>query len=325
MIIKQYELKKINLNNYRIYLFYGKNDGLKNDIINISFLKEFKGNLHKYDESEFVSNSEIIITELLNRSLFESEKIIIISRVTDKIKNIIEELNDKDLTDVKIILKSGILEKRSKLRIFCEKDKKIATIPLYEDNNINLTTVVTEFINKHKINLSRESINLLVSRASGDRGNLKNELDKILNYSISNKKIELSTIKKLTNLAEDYGVNELADHYLCKNKSSIFKILNENNFSDDDCMLILRTILSKSKRLLNFLEKFEISKNIDDVISGSKPPIFWKDKENVKKQIKSWKKDDLKNKIYKINEIETTIKENSKNSLNIVSDFIVNY
>ncbi len=325
MIIKQYELKKINLNNYRIYLFYGKNDGLKNDIINISFLKEFKGNLHKYDESEFISNSEIIITELLNRSLFESEKIIIISRVTDKIKNIIEELNDKDLTDVKIILKSGILEKRSKLRIFCEKDKKIATIPLYEDNNINLTTVVTEFINKHKINLSRESINLLVSRASGDRGNLKNELDKILNYSISNKKIELSTIKKLSNLAEDYGVNELADHYLCKNKSSIFKILNENNFSDDDCMLILRTILSKSKRLLNFLEKFEISKNIDDVISGSKPPIFWKDKENVKKQIKSWNKDDLKNKIYKINEIETTIKENSKNSLNIVSDFIVNY
>ena len=325
MIIKQYELKKINLNNYRIYLFYGKNDGLKNDIINISFLKEFKGNLHKYDESEFISNSEIIITELLNRSLFESEKIIIISRVTDKIKNIIEELNDKDLTDVKIILKSGILEKRSKLRIFCEKDKKIATIPLYEDNNINLTTVVTEFITKHKINLSRESINLLVSRASGDRGNLKNELDKILNYSISNKKIELSTIKKLTNLAEDYGVNELADHYLCKNKSSIFKILNENNFSDDDCMLILRTILSKSKRLLNFLEKFEISKNIDDVISGSKPPIFWKDKDIVKKQIKSWKKDDLKNKIYKINEIETTIKENSKNSLNIVSDFIVNY
>ena len=123
MIIKQYELKKINLNNYRIYLFYGKNDGLKNDIINISFLKEFKGNLHKYDESEFISNSEIIITELLNRSLFESEKIIIISRVTDKIKNIIEELNDKDLTDVKIILKSGILEKRSKLRIFCENDK----------------------------------------------------------------------------------------------------------------------------------------------------------------------------------------------------------
>ena len=325
MIIKHYELKKINLNDYRIFLFYGKNDGLKDDIINISFLKEFKGNFHKYDESEFISNSEIIITELLNRSLFGSEKIIIISRVTDKIKNIIEELNDKDLTDVKIILKSGILEKRSKLRIFCEKDKKIGTIPLYEDNNISLTTVVTEFINRHKINLSRESINLLVSRASGDRGNLKNELDKILNYSISNKKIELSTIKKLTNLAEDYGVNELADHYLCKNKSSISKILNENNFSDDDCMLILRTILSKSKRLLNFLEKFEISKNIDDAISGSKPPIFWKDRENVKKQLKSWKKDDLKNKIYKINEIETTIKENSKNSLNIVSDFIVNY
>ena len=74
--------------------------------------------------------------------------------------------------------------------------------------------------------LSRESINLLVGRASGDRQNLKSELDKILNYASSNKELEYETIKKLTNLSENYNVGELADQFLSKNSRKISKILN---------------------------------------------------------------------------------------------------
>ena len=107
--------------------------------------------------------------------------------------------------------------------------------------------------------------------------------------------------------------------------SNVIKILNENNSSDDDCILILRTILNKSKRLLNILENYKKNENLDDVISKTKPPIFWKDKEIVKKQVNSWKLKDLKTKMYQINEVETLVKSNSKNSLNLVSDFIVNY
>ena len=129
---------------------------------------------------------------------------------------------------------------------------------------------------------------------------------------------------RLTNLAENYGVNELVDNYLSKDKKNIAKILNENNYSDDDCILILRTIMSKSKRLLNIIEKYKENKNIDEVISGTKPPIFWKDKNNVKKQAVSWEINELRKIIYKINEIETLVKVNSKNSLNIVSDFMIN-
>ena len=66
------------------------------------------------------------------------------------------------------------------------------------------------------------------------------------------------------------------------------------------------------------------TKNLDEVISNNKPPIFWKDKDSVKRQANSWKINDLKEKIYQINEVETLIKNNSKNSLNLVSDFIVN-
>ena len=112
---------------------------------------------------------------------------------------------------------------------------------------------------------------------------------------------------------------------IAKNTKNIVRILNENNYSNEDCILIVRTILNKSKRLLNLIEKFKKVKNIEEVISNTKPPIFWKDKENVKKQINTWDLDDLKNKIYRINELETFIKNNSINSLHVVSDFIVRF
>ena len=147
---------------------------------------------------------------------------------------------------------------------------------------------------------------------------------KILNYSIKIVRL-ITTVQKLTNLAENYSVNELVDNYLKKNTKNIAKILDENNYTNEDCILILRTILNKSKRLLGILERYEKISNIDEVILNTKPPIFWKEKENIKTQVKSWEKNELLSKIYEISEIECLIKSNSNNSLNIISDFIVNY
>ena len=325
MILKNFELNKLDADKFNLLLLHGKNEGLQNDIIENYFLKNFIGQINKYDENNFINLTDVIISELLNRSLFEEKKIIIVSRVTDKLFKYVEELIEKEIKDTKIIFKAGLLEKKSKLRNLFEKNKKLISIPFYEDDSKVLTSLIVEFLNKNKIKLSRESINLLIERSSGDRQNVKIELEKILQYSFSNKKIDYEIVSKLTNLSENYSVNILADSYLSKNKKSLFKILNENNYSNEDCILILRSILSKSKKLLNLIEKYNETQNLENVISTAKPPIFWKDKDNVKKQIVSWKIDELKNKIYEINDIETIIKINSKNSLNLLSNFIVNY
>jgi len=324
VIKKYFDLKKINLTNFNLFLFYGKNDSLQNEVINDIFTSNFKGSVNKYDENEFINNYETIASELLTRSLFEKEKIIIISRTSDKILKFVDEILDKDIKEIKIILKSSELEKRSKIRNFFEKRKDLIIVPFYEDNSSTLFSIVIKFLNENNISISRESINLLVNRANGNRKILKTELEKILNYSFTKKKIDLKAVQKLTNLNENYGVNELADNYLEKNKRNVAKILNENIYSDEDCILILRTVLSKSKRLINIIKKYNETKNLDEVISNTKPPIFWKDKDSVKKQANTWKINELKEKIYHINEVEALIKNNSKNSLNLVSDFIVN-
>lgn len=325
MIIKNTELNKIDFNKFQIFLLYGKNEGLQNEIIENKFKKDFVGQITRYEESEFILNFDTIVSEIRNKSLFEDKKILIISRVSEKILKYIEELSENNLSDIRIILKCRLLDKRSKLRNFFEKNKLIIVIPFYEDTDRNLTSVIINFLSKNKIKMSRETINLLVNRVSGDRQNLKLELDKIFHYSLTNKNITIDVVEKLTNLSENHDVNELANNYLSKNTKNVAKILNENNYSDDDCVLILRTILNKSKKLLNILNETKYSKNLDEIISKAKPPIFWKEKDSVKMQVNSWNIDELREKIYEINDLESLIKNNSKNSLNIVSDFIISY
>ena len=325
MIIKHFEIDKADLNKSNFYLFYGKNDGLQNEIIEKNFTNKFQGSINKYDEKEFIENYNVIATEVLTKSLFESEKIIIISRISEKILKLIQEILERDIKDIKFILKSGILEKRSKLRNFFEKNKNLVIVPFYEDDVNSLSAIALNFIRKHNIKMSRESLNLIVSRANGNRENLKNDLEKIFNFSVTNKNIDTENVIKLTNLSENYGINELADSYLEKNIKSTSKILNENIFTEQDCVLIIRTILSKSKRLINIIEIYNETKDLDEAIMSAKPPVFWKDKISVKKQAKTWVLSELKNKIYEINDIESLIKINSRNSVNLISDFMINY
>ena len=325
MIVKSYEVGKIDISKYKIYLFYGKNEGLQIDLIDKYFLNKFTGQINKYEENEFINNINNIYSEIQTKSLFQNQRIFIISRVTEKFLKIAEEISNINLDEIIIILKCSSLDKKSKLRNFFEKNDKFITIPVYEDNLNNLLSITQQFLIHNKIKLSKESINLIIGRASGDRNNLKKELNKIYNYSLTNNKIDFQTLEKLTNLAENHEVGDLVNNYLSKNIKNVSKILNENSYTDEDCILILRTLLNKSKRLLEIMKKNDDVNNIDKVMLGARPPIFWKEKESIKKQVNSWEICDLKDKIYKINEIEASIKKNSRNSLNIVSDFLVNF
>ena len=126
-------------------------------------------------------------------------------------------------------------------------------------------------------------------------------------------------------MAENYSVFELCDNYLAKNSKKVSNILNENNYTSDDCILILRTILNKSKRLLKIKNQTDNNVNIEEILNTFRPPIFWKEKEIVKKQAQSWTTNEVKNIIYEISNLEIIVKKNTENSLNFVSDFVSNY
>ena len=324
MIIKSFELNKLKIDNYNFYLFYGVNEGLKEETIKNLFENNYLDKIQRYDEKEILDNMANFFNSILTKSFFDNEKLIIINRVTDKVKVIIEELIEKNPDDVKFILNSKNLEKKSNLRKLFEKEKSVVCVAFYEDNNQTLNSIISQFFRNKKITISQQLINILIERSRGDRKNLHNELKKIESFSLNKKNITLQEIIKITNLADNYSASELVDHSLAKNTKKTVTILGENNYSDEDNIIIIRTLIARLKRLVKIHELVDEKNNIDQAISSFKPPIFWRDKPLVTQQISCWRKDELKNLIYESNEIEFLIKKNSSIAQNILSDFIIN-
>ena len=323
MIIKNFELEKLKSTKVKKILFYGENEGYKNQIINNFFIKKFSDNFEKYEENYILNNYEDFFSSLLNKSFFGKDKLLIINRASDKILKLVEEISSKNIDDVTLIINSGTLEKKSKLRKFFEKEINTICVPFYNDENKTLISLAHNFLKDKKISLSQEMINIIVERSSGDRRNLYNELIKLENFHENGQKITIEHILKISNLAQNYSVSELVDNCLCKNLKKTINILNENNYSSEDCTFILRTLLSKSKRLLKIKESINNHITTEQAISYFKPPIFWKEKEFVKKQTSAWSLENIQKLIYKINNIELLAKKNNNNSLLIVSDFVL--
>ena len=322
MISKYYEIGKLK-NKINYFLFYGENEGQKQDVIQANFAKFTKENIYKYTEKDIIENKQIFLENIYSKSFFENEKLILISDVSDKILNLIREIIESNINDVVIILIAKRLDKKSKLRNYFEKEKIVIIVPFYEDTPQSLLSIAKKILFENKINLSSENINLVIERSRGDRINLRNELQKIINLSQNNKKLELEDILKLTNISENYSAGELVDNCLSKNKKKTLNILNENIPSSEDNILILRTFLNKLKRLRKLRLNLRENNNIDQVINSFKPPIFWKDKNVIKQQIKIWELNDIENFIVDLNNTESLIKKNPQISNQIINNMIL--
>ena len=321
MISKYFEVNKFK-DKYDFLLFYGENEGLKNEIITYCFNNFSKENTYKYFEKDVIANEQLFFENILSKSFFENEKLILINEITDKILNIIEEALKKNLTDTKIILIAKKLDKKSKIRNFFEKEKKTLIAPFYEDTFQTLITLTKKKLNENKIFLSQEQINFIIERSQRDRISLNNELEKIINFS-KNKKINFNDIIKLTNLSDNYSASELIDNLLSKNKKKTLNILNENVMSNDDNILIIKTFLYKLKRLKQLKLDFDNNNDIEKTINSFKPPIFWKDKIIIKEQIKMWNLIDIQKLIKNVNKTEYLIKKNPQISNQLINNMIL--
>jgi len=323
MIIKNFELKNNIKNNINYYLLYGSNTGLIEETID-KFLKPvFSKNIFVFEEADIIKDLNRFSEIVYNKSFFEEDKFIIINRATDKILSILEEITNDDLSDLKIVIKSNALEKKSKLRNFFEKNKKTIAVAFYEDNNQSLNNLISNFFREKKISISKQIINYIIEKTKNNRIVLNNELKKIYLLHYNGKKIELDNIVKVLKSAENYSVSELVDQCLIKNKLKVNLIMNDNYFSSDENIIILKFFLSKLKRLKKIHEIENSTNNFELSINSFRPPIFWKDKEIIKKQLKMWSLDQIIELIKKVNNIEIVIKKNTSLSNHLINNFAI--
>ena len=320
MILKTFELNKNNIDKFKFFLLYGENEGLKEEIIN-KIKKNQNGKEIKYEEAQILKNKSEFYNEIKNKSLFEEKRIFFLERCTEKISELLIEIFEGAYDDL-FIINYSILEKKSKLRNYAERSSNVVVIPTYKDNSQSLINIARKFFNEEKISISTETLNLLINRCMGDRGILNKELDKISNYISEKKIISLKEIAILTNLSENYSASELVDASLTKNYIKVKEILNENIYSQEDTFLILRVFLQKAKKLLSLLEIINSENNVEKAINEYKPPIFWKDKPVLKKQLQLWSFENIINLICELNDIEIKIKKNSSQNLILMKNFI---
>jgi DNA polymerase-3 subunit delta len=323
MILKEYNLEQIIHNKNKFFLFYGKNDGAKNEALNKIILKNSDKKLYKYEEKEIIDNKDNFFNQIFSGSLFEKEKIILITNVTDKLFDVLNGIYRRNINDLIIIAWSDNLEKKSKLRNFFEKEKDLVCMPVYPDNEKILSNIAIRLLGEEKISLSHTNVNLIISKCKGDRGVLKNELNKIKLYMNDKKTISVDELIKLINLIENHDVSDLVENCLAKKIKKTLKILDENNFSSEDVMVIVRTFSKNAKNLLSLVNDYKKNNNLEKTIANAKPPIFWKNKEIKAEQIKLWTTDKLKKLIYSLNDLELHCKKDIDNSIHMISNFVI--
>ena len=327
MITKSYEIQntKNNFLKYKLFLLYGENNGLKKDIREIvkTSLKKKDNDLEILSlfEKEVIDNKENFYNSIYSGSLFNNSKIININGATDKIISLIEDITDKYPKNTIIILFSDILEKKSKLRNFFEKDTRTMCVPCYLDNNRDLELIARTLLKKNNITLSNESISLLIEKSNSDRDNLKNEIEKIKTFALDKKEIEIDELRSIINFSGEYKSELLINECLSGNISQYKKIFSEIYINTINQIYLLRILSSKVQRLLNIKNEEKNYNNLDNLLNSTKPPIFWKEKPIVKKQLSVWKLDDLQKTISEINDIESLCKKNPQVSKVIFFDF----
>lgn len=316
MIIKSYLLEQDIklLFDKNLFLFYGENLGLKNDFKNLIKLSSPDYKIININQDEVIKNQEKFLSELLNFSLFEKEKIYFINDCNDKILEFILEVH-KIIDNQLIFLFGENLDKRSKLRNHFEKAKNAYVIPCYNDNEISIKKIILNKLKDFK-GLTTENINLISDNCNFDRVKLNNELSKITSY-FTNKNIENKKLKSLLDIKINNDFHLLKNEALSGDRNKTNKLLSDTVIETEKNIFYL-TIINQSLMKLNETSKIAEQSSIDEAINVVKPPIFWKEKPIFKKQLLKWNSKKLK-KIQNVTyNLEIEIKSNAQINKNIL-------
>tara|TARA_B110000027_G_scaffold115593_1_gene125870 strand:+ start:174 stop:1172 length:999 start_codon:yes stop_codon:yes gene_type:complete len=316
MIFKSYVLEQNlkSIDNCKIILFYGENQGLKEEFK--KNIKEANKNNEKLNllQDEIIKNENLLINEISNKSLFNNKKIIFIDQVNEKILNIIEEMAE-DVSDEKIVIFAGNLDKKSKLRSYFEKSKLCGIVACYQDNEITIKKIITNKLSDYQ-GLSTQVINFIIQNTGLNRSKVNNEIEKIKSCFLE-KKINLEKIDLLLNIKTNDDFNKLKDEALKGNKIKTNKLLADTVFEPESNIYYLNSINQRINKLYEIEKMKQNNSNTETLVSSLKPPIFWKDKPVLIEQTNKWNENKIKKALEKTYTVELQIKTGSaiKNDL----------
>ena len=304
-----------SLDDLKIVLFYGENQGLKKEFKEKLKLKNKDNEILNLFQDEVITNQDILVNEITNKSLFNEKKIIFIDQGSDKILNILEKIID-NVTDEKIIIFANNLDKKSKLRNYFEKSKLCGSVACYQDNEITIKKIILDQLNGYQ-GLTTQVVNFIIQNTGLNRSKVNNEIEKIKSCFLD-RKIDLEKIDLLLNIKTNDDFNELKDEALKGNKNKTNRLLADTVFESESNIYYLNSINQRINKLQEIEKMKRENSNTEIIVSNLKPPIFWKDKPILIEQSNKWNKSKINTALKKTFEVELQIKTNSSIRSNLL-------
>ena len=325
MILKSYIVEQnINiLSTYKAVLLYGENNGIKEDIKNE--VKKRNGDIKviNFFQEDLIKARDVLCHEVNNRSLFQDRKILFLHEITDKLFETISECLSNISDETKIFIFANLLDKKSKIRSFFEKEKTLGAIACYQDNERTLSEYI-RFKLKNITGLSQEIINLIINNSNMDRKIISAEILKVQTY-FGAQKLNKNKIKEILNVKTNIKFEQIRDATLMGNKSLVNSLIGEMDIVKEDTYFYLNQM---NLRVNKLLEVKQINVNLKDLnlaIDEIKPKIFWKDKPIYLEQLKKINLNKLQQILEEIGNAEITLKKNSKiDNDTVIKNLIIN-
>ena len=313
MIYKSYLVEEnTDILKNNLVLIYGENLGLINDLKSKILKKEQKNRILKFNQDEILKKENTFYEEINNKSLFEDKKVFFIDNVNDKFLKIVEQI--RLLTNEnKIYLYSDLLEKKSKLRNFFEKDKKTDIVPCYQDNEITIKKIISEKL-KNYDGLTVPIINAIIESCGINRTKIRNEISKIKTF-FNGSPLNYDNLSKLLNIKENDEFNFVRDSAIAGNKKKTGEYLDSTVFEIEKTTYYLSNL---NQRLIKLREVVKSKKNLEQSINEIRPPIFWKDKSTFLLQARNWNIKKLDEALKKVYNTEIRLKSNSDINRNTI-------
>ena len=323
MILKSYLLENNpnNLNQYNSILFYGENNGLKDDFKEKINILNKDAEVITFYQEDILKDNNILINNIVNESLFNSKKIIIINEANDKILVSLEEVLEKVNENIKIFIFCNLLDKKSKIKNSFEKDKSFAIIPCYQDTERTLINYINNTLKNYK-GLTGEIINLVIENSNLDRRTIKNEIKKIKRLFVD-KIIDKKKLIELLNFRLDNNFENIRDATILGDKEKVNKLMGEMEFHESDTFMYINQLYIRFNRLIEIKQIEKTTKDNELAMESIKPKIFWKEKPIYSKQSRKWDLDRLKITLSRISNTELLMKTNSAIRNEILLKFLL--
>ncbi len=299
----------------RVILIYGPESGLmkeRSGIIGKTVVADLNDpfNAVTLSADKLIDDPARLMDEAMAMSMLGGARLIKIEDAGDTLSPLIKDYLQNPSAQNLVIIEAGELGTKSPLRALIEKAANAAALPCYVEDERDLTGIIRETLKDAGWSIDQDALGLLASALVGDRLRARNELEKLIIYKGADKTaVSLDDVQACTGGAGAQTLDKFVYSVTGSKPDAVlmsFQIMIQEGVP---LIVILRSLQNHFRRLHVVKARVERGEALEFVMKSLQPPVFWKQEDMFKSQIRSWSLSGLARTLQKLSELEASCKK----------------